>query len=89
MFHLTPRNPEQEKWLAEVGFALAQAERLTGLLASVGRGDDTVLAAVQAQIMGLRQQVEWLRRVSDGGKRSGFDPNWMQRSVWCPPEQAR
>ena len=89
MFHLTPRNPEQEKWLAEVGSVLAEAERLTGLLALASPRDDTMLAAVQSQIMALRHQVEWLRREGSSDKRRDFDPKWIQMSAWCPPERAR
>lgn len=79
---MSPRNPDQEQWLAEAAAALADAERLAGLLALAGARDDIALAALQAEIMGLRREVERLQRERAGDKRRGFHPKWLEYSAW-------
>ncbi len=79
---MSPRKPDQEQWLAEAASALAEAERLAGLLALAGARDDVALAALQAEIMGLRREVERLQRERAGDKRREFHPQWLEYSAW-------
>jgi len=79
---VSPRKPDQEQWLAEAASALAEAERLAGLLALAGARDDVNLAALQAEIMGLRREVERLQRERAGDKRREFHPQWLEYSAW-------
>ena len=79
---MSPRKPDQEQWLAEAASALAEAERLAGLLALAGARDDVNLAALQAEIMGLRREVERLQRERAGDKRREFHPQWLEYSAW-------
>lgn len=81
---MSPRKPDQEQWLAEARSALAEAERLTGLLAHARSRNDLTLAAVQAQIMGLRREIERLQRERAGERRREFHPDWMEFSAWAP-----
>ena len=78
---MIPRKSQQEQWLAEAVSALAEAERLTGLLAQVQQRTDLSLASLQAEIMGLRFEVERLRREQSGERRRDFDPSWLE-SAW-------
>lgn len=79
-----PCKPDQDRWLAEAASALAEAERLTGLLALARPRQDLTLAALQAQIMGLRREVVRLQRDRIGERRRNFHPNWIEFSVWTP-----
>lgn len=79
---MSPRKPDHEQWLAEAASALAEAERLAGLLALAGARDDIALAALQAEIMGLRREVERLQRDRAGDKRREFHPKWLEYSAW-------
>jgi hypothetical protein len=63
---------------------LAEAERLTGLLALGRPRNDLALAALQAEIMGLRREIELLQRERTGENRRDFHPDWVQYSVWAP-----
>jgi hypothetical protein len=63
---------------------LAEAERLTGQLALSRPRTDLVLAALQAEIMGLRREVELLQRERAGERRRDFHPDWLEYSVWAP-----
>ena len=81
---MSPRKSEQEHWLAAAAAALAEAERLTGLLALTRQDGDLTLAALQAEIMGLRREVELLRRGRAGERRRDFHPDWLEYSVWAP-----
>lgn len=76
------KEANQEQWLAEAAKALAEAERLTGLLATRGRRHGLALAALQAEIMGLRREIEQLRRQARGGRPADFDPDWLRQSLW-------
>ncbi len=82
---MIPRTSDQDRWLAEAANALAEAERLTGLLALTRPRHDLTLAALQAQIMTLRREIEWLRRERAGERRREFYPQWMEYSVWTAP----
>jgi len=82
---VSPRKSDQEQWLAEVSEALAQAERLCGLLALVRSRNDVALAALQAEIMGLRREVERLQRERAGERLRQFHPEWMEYSAWHAP----
>ena len=62
MNELNPRKSEQDRWLAEAVSALAEAERLTGLLAFTRPRHDVALATLQAEIMTLRREIERLHR---------------------------
>ena len=79
---MSPRKSEQEQWLGEAATALAEAERLAGLLAMAGVGSDLALAALQSEIIGLRREVERLQRERAGEKRRDFHPNWLEYSAW-------
>jgi hypothetical protein len=83
---VTGRNIQLEQWLTEAEQALAEAERLTGLLALalMGPRQDLALATLQAQIMVLRQEVERLQR-RGGVERREFHPDWSGNSAWCQP----
>ena len=78
---MSPRNSDQEQWLADAARALAEAERLTGLLALTRARDDLTLAVVQAEIMGLRREVERVQRDRTSERRREFHPEWLQ-SAW-------
>lgn len=78
------RNSDQNRWLAEAAIALAEAERLTGLLALARPRHDLTLAALQAEIMGLRREIERLQRRSTAESRRDFHPEWMKLSPWSP-----
>lgn len=82
---MNPRKSEQERWLADAALALADAERLTGLLALTRPRHDLTLAALQAEIMGLRREVERLQRERPRDERRDFYPEWMEYSVWHAP----
>jgi len=79
---LSPRNSDQDQWLADAATALAEAERLTGLLAYTRPQHDLLLASVQAEIMGLRGEIERIRRERTGERRREFHPEWLQFSAW-------
>lgn len=79
---MSPRKSDQEQWLAEAAKALAEAERLAGLLALAGARDDLALAALQAEIMTLRREVEQLQRDRAGEKRRDFHSQWLEYSAW-------
>lgn len=79
---MSPRKPDQDQWLAEAAAALTEAERLAGLLALAGARGDLALAALQAEIMGLRREVERMRRERVGDTRREFHPKWMEYSAW-------
>lgn|GEM_PF-4420107 len=82
---MSSRKSDQDQWLGEAANALAEAERLTGLLALARPGHDLALAALQAEIMGLRQELERLKRERAGEKRRDFHPEWMKYSAWQAP----
>jgi hypothetical protein len=42
------------------------------------------LAALQAEIMGLRREIELLQRERAGERRRDFHPDWLEYSVWAP-----
>ena len=79
---MSPRKSEQDQWLAEAATALAEAERLAGLLDLTGARSDFALAALQAEIMGLRREVERMRRERAGDTRREFHPQWLEYSAW-------
>jgi hypothetical protein len=79
---VSPRKSEQDQWLAEAATVLAEAERLAGLLALVNDRRDIALAALQAEIMGLRREVERLQRERAGDTRREFHPQWLEYSAW-------
>lgn len=81
---MSPRKSDQEQWLAEARVALAEAERLTGLLAVAQPWHDLTLAALQAQIIGLRRELERLQRVRGVERRRELHPDWTEYSVWTP-----
>ena len=85
---MSPHRSDQERWLAESSNALAEAEKLIGMLALTRPRHDLVLAALQAEIRVLRREVERLQRQRSGDIRREFDPKWGERSAWCPPEGA-
>lgn len=80
-----PRLEQQERWLKDAARALAEAERMTGLLALSLSRDDLTLAALQAQIMVLRGEIERLQRDRSGGGPRKFDPKWIEISAWTVP----
>ena len=82
---MNPRKSDQDGWLAEAAIALAEAERLTGLIALSRSRHDLVLAALQAEIMTLRREVERLQRERAGERRREFHPQWTEYSVWHAP----
>lgn len=79
------RKSDQEQWLADADLALAEAERLTGMLAMARPRHDLTLATLQTEIMGLRREIERLRRERVGKRRREFHPEWMEFSVWQAP----
>ena len=79
---MSPRNADQDRWLAEAADALAEAERLTGLLALARPRHDLTLAALQAEIMGLRREIERLQRRRSAESRRDVHPEWMHLSPW-------
>ena len=81
---VSPRSSDQDLWLAEAAHALAEAERLTGLLALMQPRNDHELAALQSEIMGVRREIERLKRDRLGEKRREYDPDWMRSSAWTP-----
>lgn len=82
---MSPRISEQQQWLDEAARALAETERLTGLLAlAEPRSSDLTLAALQAEIMGLRREVDSLRRGRSGERRREFHADWLEYSAWAP-----
>ena len=78
---MSPCNSDQDRWLAEAAVALAEAERLAGLLAFARPRSDLVLASVQAEIIGLRREIERIQRERAGERRREFHPDWLQ-SAW-------
>ena len=80
---MSPRNSDQEVWLAEAADALTQAEKLTGLLAQLQPRNDWELAGLQSEIMGVRREIERLQRDRAGEKRREYHPDWMKSSAWC------
>ena len=79
---MSPRSSDQDQWLADASTALAEAERLTGLLALVRPSQDMTLAAVQSEIMGLRRELAKVQRERAGEKRREFHPEWLEYSAW-------
>ncbi len=82
---MSPRNSDQDQWLAEARSALAEAERLTGLLALTRTRHDLTLAALQSEIMSLKREIERLQRERAGERRREFHPDWMEYSAWHAP----
>ena len=82
---MNPRKSDQDCWLAEAARALAEAERLTGLLALARSRHDLVLAALQAEIMTLHREVERLQIQRAGERRRELHPEWTEYSVWHAP----
>ncbi len=82
MNELNPRMLLQERWLAEAAKALAEAERLIGLLATTRLRHDVALALLQAEIMTLRREIECVQRERVGERRREIHPDWMKYSVW-------
>lgn len=78
------RNADQDRWLTEAADALGEAERLTGLLALARPRHDLTLATLQAEIMGLRREIERLQRTRTAERRRDFHPDWMRLSPWSP-----
>jgi hypothetical protein len=64
---------------------LAEAERLTGLLALTRTRHDLTLAALQSEIMSLKREIERLQRERAGERRREFHPDWMEYSAWHAP----
>lgn len=89
MFNLIPRNAEQQSWLKNASKALAEAEQAIGLLASLRPPNDADVAALQAEILVLRQQVEFLLRKQDSSKGRETSPIWTGMPVWPPQENER
>ena len=79
---MSSRKLEQEQWLAEAATALTEAERLTGMLALVQPRHDLTLASVQAEIMGLRREIELLQRDRGADRRRDFSLEWLSSSAW-------
>lgn len=73
---------EQNQWLEDASGALAEAERLTGLLALSRPRSAPGLAVIQAEIQSLRREVERFRRDRLVERRRDFDPNWLEFSAW-------
>jgi len=82
---VNPRKSEHDTWLFEAASALAEAERLTGLLALTRPRHDLHLATLQAEIMALRREIEWMQRERAGERPREFHPEWMEYSVWQAP----
>lgn len=85
MSAVDPRKADQQQWLAEAALALAEAERLTGMLALGRPRHDLALAALQGEITGLRREIEQLGRMRDRESRRRLHPEWMEYSVWQAP----
>lgn len=79
---MNPRKIDQDRWLAEAVTALAEAERLTGLLAFSRSRHDTALVSLRAEIMTLRHEIERVQRERAGDRQREFHPNWLEESVW-------
>ena len=77
-----PKKSDQHRWLAEAASALAEAERLTGLLAFGQARHDMALASLQAEIMTLRREIERVQRERAGERRREYHSDWMKYSVW-------
>ena len=82
---MNARKSDQDCWLAETAAAQAEAERLAGLLPLTRPRHDLVLAALQAEIMALRREVERLQRERAGERRRELHPEWTEYSVWHAP----
>ena len=76
------RLTDHDQWLFEAIVALGEAERLTGLLALARPRHDLTLAALQAEITGLRREIERLQRTRSADGRRDYHPEWMQLSPW-------
>ena len=81
---MSPRNSDQDRWLADAANALAEAERLTGLLALLQPRNDRELAALQAEILGVRREIDRFKRERLVERRREYDPDWMKSSAWTP-----
>jgi hypothetical protein len=79
---VNPIKFDQDRWLAEAVAALAEAERLTGLLAFSQSRYDLALVSLQAEIMTLRREIERVQRERSGGRQREFHPDWLKESVW-------
>ena len=79
---MNPKKSDQDRWLAEALDALAEAERLTGLLAFGQARHDMALACLQAEIMTLRREIERVQRERAGERRRELHPEWMEYSAW-------
>ena len=91
---MSSRKADQNQWLSEAVVALGEAERLTGLLALSHTHHDLTLAALQAEIMELRHEIERLQRIRSGDGWRDFHPDWMRLSAMEPgslgsPEASR
>ena len=82
---MSARKSDQDQWLADAAAALAEAERLTGMLAHARPQHDLTLAALQAEIMRLRHEIEQLKRERAGERRREFHPEWIEHSAWRAP----
>jgi hypothetical protein len=78
---VSSRNSDQDQWLAQAAEALAEAERLAGQIAVARPDRDLTLAVVQAEIMGLRREIERIQRERAGERRREFHPDWLD-SAW-------
>ena len=78
---MSPRNADQDRWLAQAASALAEAERLTGLLAILEPRKDVEIATLQSEIMGVRREIERLRRHRSAGRRRDYHADWL-KSAW-------
>ena len=81
---MSPNTSDQDRWLAEAADALAQAERLTGLLALTRPRHDITLAALQSEIMGLRREIERIQLDRGTERRREHHPDWSKFSLWSP-----
>lgn len=82
---MNPRKSDQDRWLAEAVSALAEAGRLTGLIALTDPRHDMVLATLEAEIKSLRREIEGVQRERAGERRRDFHPDWMEYSAWHAP----
>ena len=80
---MSPRNADQDRWLADAANALAEAEKLTGLLALLRPHSDRELAALQSEIMRIRREIQRLQCRRAREARREFHPDWMTSSAWC------